>query len=308
MQTQITNSGIRRSVKRLFPLFVLPALICFLMSFVLPFVQAVRLSFCDFNIPKDAAWAGIQNYKNVFADSGFWHAFLMTMLFTLVSVIAINVPAFFLGYFLKDKFRGVTVFRTSFFIPNLIGGVVLGYIWSMLFDGILSFFGKYLTENASFGFWGLVIMVAWQQIGYMMIIYIAGFQSVPSDMLEAADMDGATGSQKLFRIILPNMLSTVFVCTFLTLTNCFKLFDQNLALTGGAPIRTLANGMQMKTTELLALNIYSTYNINRYWHGTAQAKAVVFFLLVGAIAGTQLWLTRDKDESAEKSKKGAAKA
>ncbi len=296
MNTQAMNKNMRRSMQRMFPVFVLPVFICFTFSFVVPFIQALYLSFCDFFIPKDATWVGLSNYRVALLDISFWHSFLITFAFAVVSILAINIPAYFIAYFLKDKFKSVSLFRTSFFIPNLIGGVVLGYIWSMLFDGVLSFFGTYLTSNAVFGFFGIVILVAWQQIGYMMIIYIAAFNAVPEDMLEAAEIDGATAVQKLFRVITPNMLPSITVCTFLTLTNSFKMFDQNLALTGGNPINTLENGMQLKTTELLALNIYSTYQINRNWHGTAQAKAVIFTLLVGGLALSQTLLTREKKE------------
>ena len=284
MKTAITNEGMRKAMKRRFPLFVLPVLTCFVISFVIPFVMGIYLSFCNFNIPRDAQWAGLHNYIATFFDISFWSALGNTVGFTVVSVIAINIPAFFLAYVLTGKFRGAGLFRSVFFMPDLIGGVVLGYIWNMIFDGILESFGTYLTASGVFGFIGLVILVAWQQIGYMMMIYIAGFQSMPQDMLEAADIDGTTGSQKMFSIIIPNMMSSLFICVFLTITNSFKMFDQNLALTGGAPIITLGSGAQVKTTELLALNIYSTYNINRNWHGTAQAKAVIFFILVAVLA------------------------
>ncbi|MCR5168718.1 MAG: sugar ABC transporter permease [Oscillospiraceae bacterium] len=299
------NRSIRRSIKAWAPLFVLPSFVCFFVSFVSPFIQGIYLSFCNFNIPKDAKWVGIENYTAAFSDPGFGTAFLNTFLFAAASIIAINIPAFFAAFFLSEKFRGVKLFRTAFFVPNLIGGVVLGYIWSMLFDGILRYFGTYLTASPAYGFWGLVILVAWQQIGYMMIIYIAGFQSIPADMLEAADIDGASPAQKLFGITLPNMISSISICVFLTLTNGFKMFDQNLALTGGAPIKTLENGMQLKTTELLALNIYSTYNINRNWHGTAQAKAVVFFLIVGAFSLLQQYLTNRDSSKVSRKKAGA---
>ena len=301
------NKSIRRSIKLWAPLFVLPAFVCFFVSFVSPFIQGIYLSFCNFNIPKDAKWVGIENYTAAFSDPSFGNAFLNTLLFTLVSTAAINLPAFFSALFLSDKFKGISLFRTAFFLPNLIGGVVLGYIWSMIFDGILQHYGTYLTASSSYGFYGLVILTAWQQIGYMMIIYIAGFRSVPADMLEAADIDGASSAQKLFRITLPNMVQPISICVFLTLTNGFKMFDQNLALTGGAPIKTLENGMQLKTTELLALNIYSTFNINRNWHGTAQAKAVVFFVLVGAFSLLQQYLTNRENSGGKKKKAGADK-
>ena len=266
----------------------------FCIGFVWPFLQGIYLSFCTFNIPKDAKWVGLTNYSKIWTDVSFWNAFKNTAFFAVVSILLINVLAFFIAYALTQKMRGSNLFRTVFFMPNLIGGVVLGYIWSMIFDGILRNYSTYLTANATYGFWGLVILVAWQQIGYMMIIYIAGLQAVPGDMLEAAEIDGASGSQTLFRVIIPNVMPSITTCTFLTLTNSFKLFDQNLALTGGLP-SVIQNGAKFNQTELLALNIYSTYNINKNWHGVAQAKAVIFFILVAVLAIAQQTATRRKE-------------
>ena len=290
----VNSSLIRRPVQRWAPLFILPTFAAFCIGFVWPFLQGIYLSFCSFNTPKDAKWVGISNYVKAFSDPGFFNAFKNTAAFAVVSIIVINVIAFFIAYALTQKMRGANLFRTVFFMPNLIGGVVLGYIWSMIFDGILVRYGTYLTANATYGFWGLVILVAWQQIGYMMIIYIAGLQSVPGDMLEAAKIDGATGSQTLFKVIIPNVMPSITICTFLTLTNSFKMFDQNLALTGGLP-SIMENGAKINATELLALNIYSTYNINAKWHGAAQAKAVVFFILVAVLALAQQAATRSKE-------------
>ena len=285
---------VQRPIKRFAPLFILPTFVAFVIGFVWPFIQGIYLSFCNFNTPRDAKWVGISNYLKVFSDAGFMNAFKNTALFAIVSIILINVVAFFIAYALTQKMRGANLYRTVFFMPNLIGGVVLGYIWSMIFDGILSRYGTYLTANGTYGFWGLVILVAWQQIGYMMIIYIAGLQAVPEDMLEAAKIDGANGSQTLFQVIIPNVMPSITTCTFLTLTNSFKMFDQNMALTGGLP-SVIQNGAKVNITELLALNIYSTYNINKNWHGVAQAKAVVFFLLVAALAIAQQAATRSKE-------------
>ena len=239
---------------------------------------------------------GLQNYVKVFKDAGFLNAFKNTSIFAIVTIILINVLAFMIAYALTQKMRGANLFRTVFFMPNLIGGVVLGYIWSMIFDGILKNFGTYLTANGTLGFWGLVILVCWQQIGYMMIIYIAGLQSVPEDMLEAAKIDGATGAQTLFKVIIPNVMPSITTCTFLTLTNGFKLFDQNLALTGGLPqvIDKVAKA-KINMSELLALNIYSTYNISKNYHGVAQAKAVIFFILVAVLALAQQKFTSSKE-------------
>ena len=286
---------IRRPIQRWFPLFVLPTFICFIIGFIWPFLQGIYLSFCNFMTPRDATWVGLSNYIKAFQDPSFGRAFWNTAAFAVVSIILINVIAFAIAYALTQKMRGANLFRTIFFMPNLIGGVVLGYIWSMIFDGILKAYNTYLTANSTYGFWGLVILVAWQQIGYLMIIYIAGLQAVPEDMMEAAKIDGANGWQTLFRVTIPNVMPSITICTFLTLTNSFKMFDQNLALTGGDPITTLATGEQIKTTELLALNIYSTYNVGKNWHGVAQAKAVIFFLLVAVIAIAQLTATRSKE-------------
>ena len=285
---------VQRPIKKWAPLFILPTFAAFAIGFVWPFIQGIYLSFCTFNTPRDAKWAGLANYIKVFQDAGFLNAFKNTAAFAIVTIILINVLAFFIAYALTQKMRGANLFRTVFFMPNLIGGVVLGYIWSMIFDSILSRYGTYLTANGTLGFWGLVILVSWQQIGYMMIIYIAGLQSVPEDMLEAARIDGATGAQTLFKVIIPNVMPSIATCTFLTLTNGFKLFDQNLALTGGMP-SVMMDGAKINTTELLALNIYSTYNISKKYHGVAQAKAVIFFILVATLALAQQYATRSKE-------------
>ncbi|MDD5932275.1 MAG: sugar ABC transporter permease [Oscillospiraceae bacterium] len=284
----------RRPIQRCAWLFLLPTFAAFCIGFIWPFLQGIYLSFCNFNTPRDAKWMGISNYVKVFKDAGFLNAFKNTAAFAVVSIILINVVAFAIAYALTQKMRGSNIFRTVFFMPNLIGGVVLGYIWSMIFDAILAKYNTYLTSSATYGFWGLVILVAWQQIGYIMIIYIAGLQSVPEDMLEAARIDGATKWQTLTRVIIPNVMSSITICTFLTLTNSFKMFDQNMALTGGLP-SVMAGGTKINMTELLALNIYSTYNINKNWHGVAQAKAVIFFILVAVLAIAQQSATRSKE-------------
>jgi raffinose/stachyose/melibiose transport system permease protein len=289
--TTVNSKLIRRPIKRWFPLFILPVLICFCIGFIWPFLQGIYLSFCSFNIPSDAKWVGFDNYIKAFQDPSFGRAFWNTAGFAVVSIILINVLAFAIAYALTQKMRGSNLFRTVFFMPNLIGGVVLGYIWSMIFDAILGKFGTYLLENSTYGFWGLVILVAWQQIGYMMIIYIAGLQNVPPDLLEAASIDGATPIQQLIKVKIPMVMSSITICLFLTLTNAFKLFDQNLALTGGEP-----NHM----TELLALNIYNTFYARSgpQWKGIGQAKAVIFAIAVVAIALVQLKATRSKEVQA----------
>ena len=294
------NNVIKRSIRKWAPLFILPMVAAFLIGFVYPFLKGFYLSFCTFKTTSDAKLleAGnlFRNYVKAFSDPTFLHAFWYTALFTVVSVVLINILAFAVAYALTQKIRGSNLFRTVFFMPNLIGGIVLGYIWSMIFDGILSAYNTSILMETKYGFWGLIIVLLWQQIGYMMIIYIAGLQAVPEDMLEAAKIDGATKWQTLTRVTIPNVMSSITICLFLTLSNGFKLFDQNLTLTGGQPFVFNADGTSIKTTEMLALNIYNTfYNSNASARGTAQAKAVIFFVLVAVLGLMQLKITREKE-------------
>ena len=298
-ESAVNGKLLRRPIRRWFPLFMGPMVAAFCIGFVWPFLQGIYLSFCQFKITKNAKWVGIENYIRAFNDQSFGRAFWYTALFAVVSLIFINVLAFTAAYLLTQNIKGTNIFRTVFFMPNLIGGIVLGYIWSMIFDGILINFGTSIVLNSSLGFWGLIILMLWQQIGYMMIIYIAGLQAVPEDIIEASKIDGASKLQTLFKVTIPNVMPSITICTFLSLTNGFKLFDQNLALTGGAPIITsFENGIftQIKSTEMLALNIYNTfYGQNANARGTAQAKAVLFFILVALIGIIQLRATRKKE-------------
>ena len=286
---------LRRPIQRCFPLFILPTLIAFCIGFLYPFFLGLYRSFCTFTSPIDYHWQGFKNYINAFKDTGFFYAFRFTSIYAVVSIIVINVIAFALAYALTQKLKGSNLFRTVFFMPNLIGGLVLGYIWKMIFGAILVHFGKQIVTDATLGFWGLVILVAWQQIGYMMIIYIAGLQAVPEDMLEAAKIDGANRWQTLWRVTIPNVMPSITICVFLTLTNSFKLFDQNLALTEGKPIETLANGTQIGWTRMLAMHISETNEIGNRMKGQAQAEAVIFFLIVAVLALIQLRATRKKE-------------
>ena len=259
-------------------------------------MKRISLSFTSFKTTSNWTWNGIENYIKAFADESFRYSFGYTALYAIVSLVLINLLAFLIAYALTQKIRGANLFRTVFFMPNLIGGIVLGYIWSMIFDGILGNYGKSILTDSNWGFWGLIILMCWQQIGYMMIIYIAGLQAVPEDMLEAARIDGANGWQSLFRGTIPNVMPSITICMFLSLTNGFKLFDQNLALTGGLPYLINPDGSSVHTTEMLALNIYNTFygqNVNS--RGTAQAKAVLFFILVATIGLFQLTSTRKKE-------------
>ena len=282
------GNALTASPRRWALLFLGPVVAAFIIGFVWPYIQGIYLSFCKFRLVSDAQFTGFGNYVEALSDPSFVHSFWYTALFAIVSLVLINVLAFAVAYALTQGIKGSNLFRTVFFMPNLIGGIVLGYIWSMIFDGILSRFGTSILLNSRFGFWGLIILMCWQQIGYMMIIYIAGLQAVPEDMLEAARIDGATRWQTLWRVIT--------ICMFLSLTNGFKLFDQNLALTAGQPFIIQPDGSTIKTTEMLALNIYNTfYGSNAASPGIAQAKAVIFFILVAGLGLAQLAYTRKKE-------------
>ncbi len=283
----IANKQQRRAVQRYSPIFLLPMVAAFIIGFVWPFLQGIYLSFFRFKTLRNIKFTGLNNYIAAFSDEQFFSSFLFTLSFTVVSVILINVIAFAIALALTKGIKGSTVFRTVFFMPNLIGGIVLGYIWKIILDGVIyRFAGTTLALNATYGFWGLIILMCWQQIGYMMIIYIAGLQNVPASYVEAARIDGANGWQLLRHITLPSVMPSITICTFLTLTNSFKLFDQNLALTNGDPAHK---------TEMLALNIYKSFYESTTNMGVGQAKAVIFFVAVVIIALGQLYFTSRKE-------------
>ena len=275
-----------KAIKKYFPVFALPTLVAFTIGFIVPFIMGIYLSFCEFTTVTDAKFVGLKNYLRVFSDPTFMHALWFTALFTIVSVLTINVFAFVIAMLLTKGIKGTNFFRTVFFMPNLIGGIVLGYIWQILLNGILGHFGRTLTYSSSYGFWGLIILVSWQQIGYMMIIYIAGLQSIPGDVIEAAEIDGANKIQTLFKVTIPMMMPSITICMFLSITNGFKLFDQNLSLTAGEP---------SKMSEMMALNIFNTFYGRTGWEGVGQAKAVIFFAIVVVIGMIQLRATRSKE-------------
>ncbi len=280
-----------KAIKRYLPIFVLPTMLAFLIGFIVPFIYGIWLSFCKFTTVTDWKFTGFLNYTRIFyvngkLDTTFIHSFWYTCLFTAVTVVIINVVAFAIAMALTKGIKGTNLFRTAFFLPNLIGGIVLSYIWLMIFNSVLAKHSMTIVSTQWTAFWGMVVVVAWQQIGYMMIIYIAGIQNIPGELIEAAKIDGANARQLLHKIILPMLMPTITICTFLTLTNGFKLFDQNLALTGGNPAQQ---------SELLALNIYDTMYGTTGWQGVGQAKAVLFFIVVAVIALIQNKLTTSKE-------------
>ena len=294
---KISNSNsIQRATRLWSPLFLGHVVAAFCIGFVWPFIQGIWLSLCRFKLVSDAEFIGFDNYIKAFQDASFTHAFWYTALFAVTSLVIINVLAFIVAYILTQSIKGSNLFRTVFFMPNLIGGIVLGYIWSMIFDGILSRWSTSILMDSKFGFWGLIILMCWQQVGYMMIIYIAGLQNVPGEMLEAARIDGATRMETLFKVTIPNVMPSITICVFLSLTNGFKLFDQNLALTAGQPFIIQPGGTTIRTTEMLALNIFNTFNgTGSASQGIAQAKAVIFFILVAGMGLAQLAYTRNKE-------------
>ena len=276
-----------RNIKKYFPIFVLPTLISFTVVFLVPFIMGIYLSFTKFTTVENAVWVGFDNYIKAFTqDENFLNALWFTVKFTVVSVITINICSFILALMLTKALKGTSFFRTVFFMPNLIGGIVLGYIWNLLINSVLGIFGLDITYSADYGFWGLVFLLNWQLIGYMMVIYIASLQNIPSELYEAAYIDGASAISILKNVTVPMVMPAVTICLFLTITNSFKLFDQNLALTGGAPARE---------TSMLALDIFNTFYGRIGWQGVGQAKAVVFFLIVALIAFLQLKITGRKE-------------
>ena len=278
---------VEKSLRKYFPLFALPGIIYFLLAFLIPMIMGIYLSFCEFTNVTNAKWVGLDNYITAFTvDNYFSSALWLTIKFTIVSVITINFFAFGFALLLTRGITGTNVFRTIFFMPNLIGGIVLGWIWQVIINGILYTQGVTIVSDPQYGFWGLVVLMNWQNVGYMMVIYIAAIQNIPSDMLEAAAIDGANYPTILRKIIIPTVMPSITICLFMTVTNGFKLFDQNLALTAGEP---------GKQTEMLALNIYNTFYGRTGFEGVGQAKAVVFTLIVAAIALLQLKLTRSRE-------------
>lgn len=278
-----------KQLNKYFPIFVLPTLIAFTLIFLIPFIEGIYLSFTSFTTVNDAVFVGIKNYIEAFKSEEFIRAFFFTLAFAVVSVITVNIFAFFLALLLTGRIKGTNFFRTIFFMPNLIGGIVLGYIWQLIINGVLLRYGYSITFDPKFGFIGLVVLMNWQMIGYMMIIYIAGIQNVPTAQIEAAKVDGASYFVTLRKVIIPAVMPSITICLFLTITNSFKLFDQNLALTAGAPA---------KKTQMLALDIYNTFYGRMGYEGVGQAKAVIFFIVVAAIALVQLYFTRKKEYEA----------
>ena len=275
-----------KTMKRYFLVFVLPTLLAFAVAFMVPFIMGIYLSFCDFTTVTNAKFVGISNYVKAFTNPDFLKALWFTVKFAVLAVVTINICGFALALMLTQNIKGRNIFRTIFFMPNLIGGIVLGYIWQSMINGVLAKFSVTMLLDPKYGYWGLIILMNWQLIGYIMIIYIAGLQNVSTDVMEAAKIDGANAWQTLTKVKIPMVMPSITICLFLTISNSFKMFDQNLALTGGGP---------SNKTTMLALDIYNTFYGKVGFEGVGQAKAVVFFVIVAGIAMSQLVLTRKKE-------------
>lgn len=278
------------SLKKYFPIFVLPTLIAFSIAFVVPFIIGFLLSFTEFTTVTDAEFNGVQNYVDAFSKrEGFVSSFGFTALVVVVSVITVNVFAFSIAWILTRKLRGTNFFRTVFFMPNLIGGIVLGYTWQSMINAVLAKYSTTIIADWKFGYVGLIVLINWQLVGYMMIIHIAGLQNVPPELIEAAELDGATKWGVLRHVTIPMVMPSITICLFLTFANTFKMFDQNLALTNGSP---------RHRTEMVALNIVDTMFNRTGVEGVGQAKAVIFVVVVIVFALFQLRATRSREVEA----------
>lgn len=278
------------SLKKYFPIFVLPTLIAFSIAFVVPFIIGFLLSFTEFTTVTDAEFNGVQNYVDAFSKrEGFVSSFGFTALVVVVSVITVNVFAFSIAWILTRKLRGTNFFRTVFFMPNLIGGIVLGYTWQSMINAVLAKYSTTIIADWKFGYVGLIVLINWQLVGYMMIIYIAGLQNVLPELIEAAELDGATKWGVLRHVTIPMVMPSITICLFLTFANTFKMFDQNLALTNGSP---------RHRTEMVALNIVDTMFNRTGVEGVGQAKAVIFVVVVIVFALFQLRATRSREVEA----------
>ena len=285
----------QKTLKKYWPVFVLPTLIAFAIAFILPFVIGLYLSFCDFTTITNATFIGFENYKTAFAaGQNFLYSFSFTALFTVISIVTVNVIAFVLAYFLTKKLKGTNFFRTVFFMPNLIGGLILGFIWQFMFNSVFTGIGQKLgssilstsmLQEPSTAVLAMLIVSTWQYAGYIMVIYVSALENVPNDLIEAAHIDGANGIQTFKHITIPMVRQGITICLFLTLANSFKMFDLNFSLSPA------------KATEMMALNIYKeAFVVNNL--GIGQAKAVIFFILVTTISLTQVYFNKKKEVEA----------
>lgn len=279
-------------------IFALPGILIFLAVVMVPFVYGIFLTVTDWNgVSQTKNFVGAANYVEVFKDDKFWKSLLLTLKYVVFTVALVNLVGFMLAYILTNGVKGQNFFRAGFFTPNLLGGVVLGFIWQFIFSKVLVDMGKSMgwsifssswLSNPNKAFWSLVVVTVWQLSGYMMLIYIAGFSGLPTDVLEASNIDGATGFQKLTKIIIPLMVPSFVVCVFLTLSRAFMVYDLNLTLTGGEPYGS---------TRLAAMHVYDKAFTARNY-GVGQSEALILFLIVAIISGIQIYSGKKREVEA----------
>jgi raffinose/stachyose/melibiose transport system permease protein len=279
-------------------LFLFPLVFSFAVTVLLPFVSGVFYSMTDWNGVTYKEFVGLKNYISMFKETGFLYSFVITFLFTAVNMLLVNVIGFALALLCTAEIKGRNFFRASFFLPNLIGGIVLGYVWQFIFNKVLIMItnSNSMLSNANQALAAILIVSTWQYAGYIMMIYVTGLQTVPKEVLEASMIDGANFWITLTKIKIPMIWNTFTICIFLTLVNSFKQFDLNFALTNGAPSRIIGDKMYAGT-EFLALNIYSTA-ISKNNYSLGQAKAVVFFIILAIVSVTQVMISKTKEVEA----------
>ncbi|AIQ14012.1 raffinose/stachyose/melibiose transport system permease protein [Paenibacillus sophorae] len=293
----VTDKGVWSRL-RLRLLFTGPTLFAFVAVMIVPFLYGIYLTFTNWDgISTTQSLVGFQNYGSVFKDAEFWKSFGLTLKYVLFTVVFINVLAFLLAYLLTKGLKGQSFFRAGFFLPNLLGGIVLGFIWQFIFNNVLVFLGQKMgiglfstswLSDPNRAFWTLVIVAVWQYAGYMMVIYVAGLTGVPGDILEAASIDGANGWLKMTRMTIPLMVPSFIVCIFLSLQRGFMVYDVNLALTKGGPF---------KSTELVSMHVYQKAFLSRDY-GVGQAEALVLFLIVAVITLLQVYFSKKMEVEA----------
>lgn len=277
-------------------LFLFPLMFAFAVTVLIPFISGIFYSLTNWNGIKFTEFIGFENYILMFKSNDYIYSFIVTFIFTVVNMLLVNITAFLLALFCTSKVKGRNFYRAAFFIPNLIGGIVLGYVWQFIFNKVFTTViegSMSMLTDPNLALIAILIVSTWQYAGYIMMIYVTGLQNVPKDILEAAGVDGANGITQLFKIKMPMIANTFTVCIFLTLVNSFKQFDLNLAITNGAPSRILL-GKAVQSTEFLALNIYNTA-ISKNQYALGQTKAVVFFVILAIVSLTQVYLSKKKE-------------
>ena len=276
--------------------FLFPMVFTFAVTVIIPFVLGVIYSFTDWNGVQVTKFVGLGNYITMFKQSDYVYSFVITLIYTVINMILVNIVGFILALVCSSKIKGTSFFRSAYFLPNLIGGLVLGYVWQFIFNKVFTsiFAGSVsMLTNANLALLAILIVNTWQYAGYIMLIYLTGLQTVPKDVLEAAGVDGASALTTLFKIKMPMIANTFTVCIFLTLVNSFKQFDLNLAITNGAPSRIMGAKI-IQATELLALNIYNTA-IGKNNYALGQTKAVVFFIILAIVSLTQVAISKKRE-------------